>query len=802
MHSLNNTMDLRFALRSIRRSPGFALLSVLILGLGIGANTAIFSVVNGVVLRPLGYAHPEQLVSLNASWRGGGHFGQVSGPDFLDWQAQSSAFKAMAVYADEVASMLANGKSEFTGGASVSEDFFKVFAIAPVAGRPFGRSDFSGKPTVALVSIAFWKRHFGNHTFEPGGVLNTFDQQFEIVGLVPNSFRFPESSQTEVWIPLFELLKSAGRSAQNYRAVGRLKPEATVAQAQAQLSGIANRLERNFPDDNKDKGVFVTSLSSFSVRRVKNSLYIILAAVALILLIACANIANLLLARGTGRRRELAIRSALGASRMRIVRQLSIESLLLAGLGTLAGVLFAYLLLPSLLAIAPDFVPRLDQVRMDSSVLAFCIAAGLLSSLLFGLAPALQAKNADPNRDLRAAGARGVVGGSPQWLRRLFVTVQVALCMTLLVAAGLLLRSFSALTRVNLGFSSSNILVGEVSLPARDKQSSLGQVFTPLASALTSYPNVRAVALTRGMPGAFHATVSYTTSRESSRVTATSPQAGISVVSGSFFDALQIPLLQGRTFSAHDSVSAPNAVIVNQALVRQSFPHENPLGQKILCGFDKVTMKWMTIVGVVADAHLDGPANQPMPEFFLPILQHPASTLNVLVKTRGKFLDAARPLREKLYALDPEATLKLTSFESHLASMIATPRFNSVLISTFAALAALLAALGIYGVVSYSVSQRTAELGLRLALGASPQRLLTMVLSEALKLTGAGLLIGLLGAFFAARLLASQLFEVSPLQPAIYISVLFALATVALAAALLPAWRAARIQPLEALREE
>jgi predicted permease len=608
-----------------------------------------------------------------------------------------------------------------------------------------------------------------------------------------------------VWVPIFDVLKNTSRSAHNYKAVARLKPGVSVEQAQVQLTAVASRLAKAYPDSNQNKGAYVTSLNNFTVREVKTSLYILLAAVALVLMIACANIANLLLARGTGRLRELAIRSAIGASRARIIRQLFTETLLLAGIGTALGVVFAYVILPSLLGLAPSFVPRLNDVGIDRTVLLFCTAAGLFSSLLFGLTPALQASRVDPNRDLRTGGSRGVVGGATGHLRRVFITIEIALCLTLLVSAGLLLRTFSALTKVDLGFDPANILVAQISVPTGDQFTATERVFTPLLARLSSAPGVQTAALARTLPDAeFRSTVSYVVSGQApALITVNAPQAGVSVVSGSYFDTVRTQLLDGRAFSPRDNASAQPVAIINRALARRSFAGVDPIGRKILCGFDQAVLnKWVTVIGVASDARLDDPRHVPMPELYLPYLQHPSQDTNVLVKTRTNPLDAARPVREMLSSLDPEATLKLTTMESHLASVVATPRFSGLLVSTFAGLAVLLAAIGIYAVIAYSVSQRTSEIGVRMALGAGRDNVIAMVLREALKLTGAGFVIGLLGALAVAQLLRSQLFGISPLDPVLYSTMFALLLLIALGAAWLPAWRASRVEPLDALRQE
>jgi putative ABC transport system permease protein len=794
-------MDLKFALRSIARSPGFALLSILILALGIGANTAIFSVVYGVVLRPLSYSHPEQLVAITTAWGNRCVYCSVSGPNFLDYQSGSNAFQSMAVYSGGIMSVVANGKAESVGATSVSNDFLKTLAVETIAGRPFANSEFDGPPRVALVSLGFWQRHFGNQPFQAGHILRAAGLQLEIVGLLPAGFHFPEQSQTEVWAPLGEALKDTSRSSGNYQAFGRLNPGVTVEQAQAQLSTISARLAKAYPDSNKDARAHVAPLNDFSVRSVKTNLYVLMGAVALVLLIACANIANLLLARGSGRMRELAIRAAIGASRLRIVRQLLTETLVLAIAGAVGGVVLADAILPLLISMAPSFVPRLNDIYIDWPVLSFCGGSGVFVTLLFGLAPAWQAGRADPNRDLRSGGARGIAGMMSARLRQIFVTVEIALCLTLLVSAGLVLRSFAALTSVDLGFQPQNLLVAQISYAGG--ADGVSRLFRPLLGRVSEISGVESAALSRELPGENRTDVNYiVTGQPMSAFNVHAPSADVSIVSDAYFDTMRIPLLSGRAFTPRDDPQGVLTAIVNRAFVRQSFADQNPIGKRIYCGADLVTMKWVTIVGVAADAHLDGARSPAIPEIYLPYLQHPRSDMNLIVKTRTNPIGFAEPVRSTISALASESTLKMTTMESHLATTLASPRFSSFLISAFAALAMILAAVGIYGVVAYSVSQRTGEIGLRMALGAKQATVLSMVLIEALKLALAGLVVGLAGAIVAARLLASQLFQVSAGDPTVYGGTVILLLVVAVMAALIPAWRASRVEPVEALRQD
>jgi len=797
--------DVKFAVRSLRRTPGFSALAVLILALGIGVNAAIFSVVHGVILRPLAYRDPGRLVSISMTWPDGYKFGQVSGPDFLDFSSQSDVFESTAAYANDVISVLANGRSEFSGASTISEHFLQALGVTAYAGRPFSVADFEGKPRTAMVSAGFWRRHFGEAPFSGGHILKAAGVQVEIIGLLPEGFHFPESSHTDVWIPFFEPLKDGNRGAHNFQAIGRLKPGISLNQAQAQLSTIASRLQKEHPGTNKGAGVYVTSLTNYTVRDVKMSLYILLAAVALVLLIACANIANLLLARGAGRLRELAVRTAIGASRARIIRQLFTETLILAGAGCLCGILLAKAILPGLLALAPSQIARLNEIQIDWSTLLFCMACGLMASVLFGVAPALQGCRVDPNHDLRASGSRGVVGTGR--LRHLFITAEMALSMVLLVSAALLLRSFSEMVAVDLGFQPQQLLVAHISVPTGDEHRVTEKVFKPLIEQLSANRRFESAALTHGLPASpeNRSTAAYIIEGQTlDDMTINAPQAGDSVVSGAYFSTLGIPLVAGRTFSAHDNENSLPVVVVNRAFVRRSYPNVNPIGRKVRSGFDLNAMnKWATIVGVVGDAHMDSPTQTPGPETYYPYLQHARQEFDLVIREQGSnSLSAAQSLRSIVRGLDSETAVNFTTMETHLAEVVAMPRFSSILTAAFAALAMLLASIGIYGVISYSVSQRTTEIGVRMALGADRQRVVRMVMTEALKLSGAGLIIGTAGAIVAARLLQSQLFLVSAANPAIYVGVLLTLAGVALIAGCVPAWRASAVEPLEALRQE
>lgn len=800
-------MDLKFALRSLRRNPAFALLAITILALGIGANTAIFTVIHAVILRPLAYKNPDRIVAIGSTYKHEGGYGRLSGPDFLDYRKQNTAFESMAAYGADATSVVINSTAEFAGMCGVSQGFLETMGVEPVQGHGFGPNDWNREiGDVALVSEGFWARHFGSEQFVPGEKLKAFDTSIEIIGLLPSTFHFPDAVATEIWIPI--AVDASERSAHNYWVVGRLKSGISVEQAQAQLTGIADRLAKAYPASNKDMDVHVTPLRDYNVRNVKTSLYILLGAVLLVLIIACANVANLLLARGSGRLRELAIRTALGAAQSRIVRQLLIESSLLAFAGCIGGILIAAAALPALLALSPKYVPRLEQVRIDLPVLGFCVAAGVVATLLFGLAPALSASRVDPNDSLRIGGSRGIFGGAAGALRQLFVTAEIAVCVVLVVAAGLLLKSFAAITSVDLGFRPEKLLLAEMGVAdanSHNRRHLYETFLRPLLARLAASRQVQAAAIISVPPGNLSArsTGQYIVSRESMQhFRIGGPEAGFLVISPAYFRAMGIPLLTGRSFSERDDSNGPLVAIISESLARRSFPRKDPVGQAILCGWDENSQKWMTIVGVVRDVRVDTPNQPPDAEIYMPYLQHRIGEVNVLVKDGRNPAQLAGMFRSYVRELNPEVPVKFSTMQARLSSAVAAPRFSSILISIFAALALVLAIIGIYGVMAYSVGRRTAEIGLRLALGADRRQVLRMVLRQGLKLTFIGLLIGAAGAVAATRVLKSQLFGISTSDPATYVFTFALLAAAGALASWLPAWRASRTEPLEALRQE
>ena len=800
-------MDFKFALRSLRKNPGFTLLAVTVMALGIGANTAVFSVINAVLLKPLAFREPDRVVTLSTLWKKNGGHGIVSAPDYHDWHDQSTAFSAMAYYNHDDVSVAVGRAAEYVHVAVVTPEFLRVFAVEPAIGRFFTPEEVKpGSAAAVVVSASFWQSHFGGNPGVLGQTVRMFDKNLAIVGVLPTGFHFPD--KTDVWFPanaIFEEVNSRG--GHNYRVVGRLKPDVSLPEAQAQMKAIGARLETQYPDTNRDESVAVMQLRDAMVSEVRLTLYLLLGTVGLVLLIACANVANLLLAKATVRTREIAIRAAVGASRGRIVRQLATESLLMALAAGAVGLALAAWGADALVALAPADVPRLAETHIDTGVLGFTFGISVLASLLFGLAPALQLSRADLNEGLKQGASRAVAGGTAGRVRGALVAGEIALAVVLLSGAGLLMRSFAALHDVTLGFRPEKVLVMATSVPASSDIESTrraARFYKKLSAEIAVLPGVLAVGATRSTPGNVESNGDYWIDRPPgpADIRTNNPQAVFSVVTPGALAALGIPLRRGRDFNEGDLYEAPFNAIINEAFARKAFPGQDPIGHVVYCGFD--SDKGMKIVGIVGDVRQFGPATAPWPEIYMPNDQHPrtATDLNVLVRTAtepGALIDT---LRRKVRALSTDVPVKFTTMEASLAENTAAPRFRTLLLSVFAGLAVILAMAGVYGVMAYTVGQRSGEIGLRMALGADTSDVLRLVLRQGLTLAAVGLAIGLAGAFAASRLLTSMLFEVKPNDPLTYAGVAVLLGLVTLAASYIPARRAANVDPLVALRQE
>lgn len=806
-------MDLRYAIRSMRNTPGFTLLAVLVIALGIGANTAVFSVVNTVLLKPLAYRDPDRIVTIRNFWKKSGAPSEnVSAPDFHDWHDQSTMFDAMAYYAGWEQPVLlgtAESRAEYAMATEVSPGFFGVMGITPIVGRLFNADEMKPKSSgAAVISAAFWQSHFAGNPNVLGQTLRLGQDSLPIVGVLPPGFDFPQ--KTAIWFPAATVDPEVNsRSGHNYRALGRLKPGVTVEQAQSQMSGIASRLEQLYPPSNTGKGILIERMQDTMVHNVKLTLYVLFGAVGVVLLIACANMANLLLAKATKRTREIAIRAAVGASRTRIVRQLIVESVVLAVIAGGVGLILAIWGAEAIKRLAPTDVPRLADTGIDASVLIFTFAVSVISSLIFGMAPALAASRVDLNESLKQGAAKSVIGGAAGKLRATLVIAEIALSVVLLTGAGLLMRSFNALLDVDLGFRPEKILVAETSVPysTRDDAQRRAVPFDhDMVQTIAAISGVASASAVWDLPGDTRSNGSYWIDKlpPIETLSVTAPQAVYSVVMPGAFQTLGIAVKSGRDFDDRDIDSAPNTIIINEALARKSFPGQDPLGHVMFCGFDRWPPKPMTIIGVTADVHEEGPDKPALPQMIMPYAQHPmpAANLHLLARTSADPLALQELVRRKIHERDPEVPVNFTTMEASLSEGVAAPRFRMVLLGLFAALAVGLAMAGVYGVMSYAVGQRASEFGLRMALGADSQDVLRLVLGQGLMLAAAGLAIGLTGAVAASRLLTSLLFGVQSTDPVTYLAVTAIIAIVALAACYVPAYRATRVDPLVALRQE
>jgi len=762
-----------------------------------------------VLLKPLAYRDPDRIVMLSgASTTNPRASKQIRNLDFQEWRDQSASFEAMAYYRSDENSVMPGSTAEYAQVSIVSRDFFRVFAVEPILGRAFTSEDMVAGSGGALLSHAYWQSRFGGDPNVLGKTVRMFGRAVSIRGVLPPDFQFP--GRTDVWAPIPEASVTAeNRSGRNFLAIGRLKAGTALEQAQAEMTSIALRVEEQYPQASKGRTVVVARMRDEMVGDVRLTLYLLLGAVSVVLLIACANTATLLLGKATARTREIAVRVALGASRRRIVRQLISESFLLASLAGATGLLLAYGGSKALIALAPPNLPRLAETGMDRWVLLFTFGISVTTSFLFGLIPALYATKVDLNNTLKQVGTRSVIGGGLVRVRGALVVAEIALAVVLLSGAGVLIKSFVALQNVPLGFRPENVLVMRATVPRRNAPEEIqraNQFFKDVLSESASLPGVLATGATMAPPGNPESTSSsgsYFVDRMPEQPDfSAAPSAVLSIVAPGTFAALGIPLKSGRDFNDGDTFDAPFVAVVNEALVRKSHPGENLLGRTIFCSFD--TRRGMMIVGVVGDARQYGPAQESRPECYMPYQQHQynGSTLSVLVRTAGDPAALAESMRRLAREKSPGVPVKFTTMEARISENVANPRFRSLLFGLFAGLAVCLAMAGVYGVMAYAVGQRSSEIGLRMALGASTGSVLRLMLGQGLVLAGLGLALGLAAAVASTRLLTSMLFEVKPNDPVVYLAVALLLGAVTLIASYVPARRASRIDPLTALRQE
>lgn len=791
--------DVKYAARSLAGAKKFAVIVIATLALGIGANTAVFGVLNAVVLNPLPYEEPERLVRVYQAR--GGEDNYLPGPAFVAFRDRSKTLDVASVYTyqPEGADLTDRPLPERVRTLRVSADYFRVLRVNPIAGGVFSRADERPDARVAVISERIWREYFGSAPDAPGRMLSLNGIAYQVAGVLPATFDDPLESGVEVWTPVNLEPGDSNSWANNYlSAIGRLRPGVTLAQAQAELEAVSSNLEWNAQETQSRRSARVAPLQQDTVGSAGRMLWLLLGSVGLLLVIACVNVASLFLARGAARQPELAVRAALGSSRWRLVRQLLVESLLLSVAGGIAGLLLAQVVTGALLAIAPPAVARPGAGGLEAAVFAFSFGIALLAGIGFGIAPALQVTRPDLEGVLRESGRSGSGSLRQTRARNALVVCQIALALILLGGAGLLLRSFDRLRSVDLGVRPADVMTFQVHLPSgryEDPQRR-AQFHRDFQQRLEALPGVRAAAAISRLPvtGTFH---SWGTRRPDQPAESRSAEGQQRVIEGAYFEATGIPLLQGRLFGPEDNATAPRRVVVSEELVAQLFPGEDPIGRQVRAGGATAE-----IIGVVADVALT-PRGGPEPYVYHSHTQFAANrnwTLTQVVALEAGAPDLLPAARRELANLDPALVLHQPQWlEQVVGGGIAQERFALFLIGSFAALALLLAAVGIYGVLSYSVSRRSREMGVRMALGAPPGAVRALIVRDGGRLAAAGVALGLAGSYVATRALSSLLFGVSATEPAVFAAAAVLLAAVALAASWLPARAATRIDPLVAV---
>ena len=801
--------DTRFALRVLLARRGFSAVAILTLALGIGITTAIFSIVYAILLRPLPYPEADRIVAVWETRRTDPQpGGAMSHPNYLDVRAKVGAFESIALATTGNATITGLGATASVPTASVTPGLFSVFGVNLVLGRDFTEDeDRPNGPKAVILSNEYWRTQFGARGDAVGSTLMVNGAPHRIVGVAPPAFDYPGNSQ--LWIPAQNDDSGCGRSCVYMSAVGRLRDNATVEQAGMELTSLAQQLEQAYPKSNTDRMLAVTTLQHSITGDVQKALYILLAAVGMVLLIACANVANLLLVRGAGRRAELAVRSVLGAGRRRLVAQLMTENLLLAVIAGGMGVILAIWIVAGLRSLAPASMPRADEVGLDAVTVGFALALAAITALLFGLAPALQLSRISLAESIRGAG-RGTGGGGSQrhFGRSAILVAEVALSIMLLLGAGLLLRSFSRLTNVDPHFDPENRYTFTVTLPdaAYPTPERATAAILTMRDAFGAIPGVENVALGLGLPFSdIRFVSSFRRLDKPEPEPGEGPVAEFDVIDENYLQTMNIKLLRGRDFTAQDRYGAPAAVLINQQLASEYYPGEDPIGKTVYVGVGLgfPHKEPRTIVGIVDDVpqtDLHQPANATV---YASQAQVGASFMSFVVQTRLTEQQTLSAVRRQLAAIDPDLPLEMTSSLTALVdTQLAAPRFYLALLSLFAALAAMLAGIGIYGVVAYLVAHRKHEIGVRMALGARAPSVVQLVVWQGLKPALIGVAIGIAGALATARVIASLLFETPPTDAVTFVGVTALLISIVLVACAVPAWRATRVAPASALRAD
>ncbi len=795
--------DLRYGIRMLLKNPGFSVVAVIALALGIGANAAIFSVVNTVLLRSLPYEHPDRLMVLRENNLPQFSEFSISPGNFLDWQKQNATFEKIAAINGAAYNLVsADAEPERLRGARVSAALFEILGVKPVQGRTFTEDeDQPGHEYVVVLSTNLWKRRFGSDPNIVGQSITMSSLSYTIIGIMPAIFQFPDRD-TDLWTPIAFTARQAQQHGSHFLSVvGRLNSDATIQQADTEMKAIAARLAEQYPDSNAGWSTDVFAMQQYQVRDIKLSLIFLLGAVALVLLIACANVANLLLARATARQREMAIRSALGASRWRVVRQLLTESVLLAVVGGGIGLLLAFWGMGSLLALAPEDLPRVKDVALDGRVLGFTLLITVMTGIIFGLVPALQASNPNLNETLKEAG-RGTTGGHHR-VRSSLVVVEVALALLLLICSGLLIRSFARLQQVNPGFNFNNALSVNIALPGRKypNQDQYSAFFGQLIEKISVLPGVVAVGATQVLPIQGDYLVGFKLQGRPPDPPGQDKSPNYYAVTPAYFKAMGIPLLRGRLFTEQDNRNAAPVAVINETMAKTYFPDEDPIGKGI--NLSQGPEKFREIIGIVGDVKQYGLSQPTTLQAYDPYLRMPFSGVTLVVRSEGNPAALSGPIRSEVLALDKEQPVsRIRTLDQIVSGSVQQQQFLMLLLGVFAAVALILAAVGLYGVMSYAVTQRTHEIGIRMALGANSGNVLRLVVGHGMTLALIGVAIGLAGAFGLTRLMSKLLFAVSTTDPITFAVISVLLTGVALGACLVPASRATKVDPMVALRHE
>ena len=801
-------MNFRHALRTLTKEPGFALVAVMILAIGIGSATAIFSVIESIMLRPLPYGAPERLVMVWGT-EGGEMESNFSGANLLDFEAQNQVFEGLTGFFPQRLTWTGADEPEQLRAVEVTPNFFEVMSVPMALGRSFSPEPALDGGRELVLSHELWVRRFGSDGGAAGRSVTLNRELFTIVGVAPAGFEL-SFENAEVWtrapkqVPVPPV--DYGMEAESLRGlhwlnvIGRLRSGVALAQAQTEMEVIAARLAEAYPDSNKNRGVHLVPLYEQIVGDIRPAMFVLLGAVGMLLLIGCANVANLLLARGSSREREIAIRAALGASRGRLVGQLLTESLLLALFGGLFGVLLAHWATRLILTMGPDTVFRIQEAGLSLEVLAFSLGLSLVTGLLFGILPALQASRPDLQGSLKQSG-RGSAGGASQRLRSLLVASEVGLALILLVGAGLLIKSFFILQNVPPGFDPENLLTLRLWLndSKYEEPGRIASTYTEVLERLGSLPGVRVASGVLGVPLSGTSANFGVLIEGRPAPSGEEPEIGFQSVATDYFRTMGIPLLRGRDVQPSDDDNAPKVAVINETAARRFWPDEDPVGKRFSLGDED----WIEVVGVAGDVRHYGLETEPRAETYLPYRQAPFPLMTFVLRTEQAPLALSSAARQEIFAVVSDLPVdKIRTMEQFVAASVSQPRFHSLLLAIFAGSAILLAAVGIYGLMSYSIGQRQHEIGIRMALGADPRRVLRLVVRQGLLLTAGGLVAGLVGALALSRLLSQLLFQVSSADPLTYAGVASLLFSVSLLATYLPARRASRVDPLVALRHE